>query len=151
MSSVPRLQGIAVILLTSVFALDACTPKPTESSGRQVVEHLIAKQSSGTIRLDSFAKTNGQQTELLGVKVYLMYYQAEIEFNNDSWWGGMTGPSTTEPFAAIPYRPSSGAPYNVLDTLLKTKVRRGDKKTITGVLRFEQSERGWAAEDGLVY
>ncbi len=138
------------LLLASTLPLLGCASKPSQSVGRTVVEHLIEQKSNGAIRLLSFKKTNAQQLSLLGVKIYVMYYQAEIEFVEDAWCGGLL-----DPFACVRYRqPRRGAFLDtelMLDTLMKERVRSGLRKTISGSLRFESSERGWAGEDGHVY
>jgi len=115
-----------------------------------VVQHLIEQKSNGAIRLLSFTKTNAQQLSLLGVKMYVMYYQAEIEFVEDAWCGGLLD----NPFTCVRDRRPRDPILDtqlMADTLMKERVRNGQRKTVTGSLRFESSERGWAGEDGRVY
>ncbi len=138
------------LLLASTLPPLGCAPKPSQAAGRNVVQHLIEQKSNGAIRLLSFTKTNAQQLSLLGVKMYVMYYQAEIEFVEDAWCGGLLD----NPFTCVRDRRPRDPILDtqlMADTLMKERVRNGQRKTVTGSLRFESSERGWAGEDGRVY
>jgi len=138
-------------IVATTLSLLGCASRPDQLAGRTVAEHLIEQKSNGAIRLLSFKKTNAQQLSLLGVRMYVMYYQAEIEFVEDAWCGG----PLNDPFTCVRYRqPRRGALLDtqlMMDTLMKERVGKGLRKTITGTLRFESSERGWAGEDGRVY
>ncbi len=138
------------LLLASTLPLLGCAPKPSQAAGRNVVQRLIEQKSNGAIRLLSFKKTNAQQLSLLGVKIYVMYYQAEIEFVEDAWCGGLLD----NPFTCVRDRRPRDPILDtrlMADTLMKERVHNGQRKTVTGTLRFESSERGWAGEDGHVY
>ena len=145
----PSRFTVLPFLLASLPLL-GCAAKPSQAAGRDVVQHLIEEKSNGAIRLLSFKKTNAQQLSLLGVKMYVMYYEADIEFVEDAWCGGLLD----NPFTCVRYRRPRepiGDAQLMADTLMKDRVHNGQRKTVIGTLRFESSERGWAGEDGRVY
>jgi hypothetical protein len=111
-------------------ACSSSTPSPTD--GRRVVEAQIGQQSNGLIKLVSFEKTNGQETDFMGAKGYIMDYKAEIEFLDTCVWG--TGGFGGGDFVAAR---SSPMMFGV------QKMQKGQRTTVSGKLGFRKTERGW--------
>lgn len=123
---------------------------PSASDGEQVVQSRIKEESEGRITLAKFQKTNGQESELLGVKVYSLEFVAEIIFTeNCKWVAGMFGQQlsfrTSKPVA----EPRSGFSWGKFldDSQNPGMLVKGDQRVkLSGVIRFVKKEKGWAVD-----
>ena len=98
--------------------------KPSIKAARELLEHKYA----GIAEIRGLRKVDAQEGKILGVKVYSLKYEGEIEFTEncrEEVWGG---------FSYI-----SGPPVG----LYLGQYRRGQRKTIVGSVTFEKSESGW--------
>lgn len=139
------LRMVSLQLCIGVLSM-ACSSKPREADGKEEVERQIAHSSRGLIRLVKFAKTNGKQGEVSGVKVYEMQYEAEIEFLGEALWGGaahLLGGSMT--FDAHPY---TGSLADLGAGPGRTVVHKGERRRVNGALTFEKWESGWVVSGG---
>src|SRR4051794_18612314 len=59
---------------------------PSEAYAQKLLTERIQTESSGAIRLSSFAKTDGQKSEVFGIQMYEMDYTLEIEFVESCRW-----------------------------------------------------------------
>ena len=119
-----RIIAFGIILL-GMFAFAACSSLPSESDAEQVFANKWKKKiDQGIVRINSFEKTNGQESEVSGVKIYEIEYQAELEYLKDN-------------------KPA----------LLKKAIgsNKGNIKNPSGTIRFEKTEKGWKGQDGNVY
>ena len=137
-------RNITLILVTLFLA--GCSGPPSERAGRQILEkriHEAQDESKGLIKLVSFRKTNAT----VHGSDYVMEYEVEIEFTDN----------VTVYKDMMPFWASRGSPKELLDKRLIVfsspliEKRKGEKRTCTGALRFEKTERGWRGEDGNVY
>lgn len=120
--------------------LVGCSSTPSASDGEKILVDTIQKQSNGLIKLSSFKKTNGQSGEMMGVKLYSMEYDAEIEFQEDCYWGGFLGG-----FEAI--RPNPGALGEVANRMGgRRPAKKGQHEKIKGKIQFEKTEKGWRGQ-----
>lgn len=142
--NVPWIRRTLLAMTTAnIVLLSACASPPTEADGRRMIDQLIQNSANGLITLVRFAKTNGNQGEVLGVKTYEMDYEADIEFLNDAWWGGpslnLDGASA---FSASPYRGKAFDP----GVFMKAQVHKGQRVRVQGSVLFSATEKGWVAE-----
>jgi hypothetical protein len=73
-----RVCLIVALAATSSF-LTACDQTPSENQGRQIFETRLQKQLGSTpYSIDSFKKTNGQPADVMGMKVYRLFYSASV-------------------------------------------------------------------------
>lgn len=137
----------------------ACSNRPSVSEGRTTLEAEIERDSSGLIRLLSFEKTDGISREVFGVKMYDLYYTAEIEFVEDCLWTG--GADASHQFFARRLAPKITPKIETIEAEVARKLRRkfgitmtssvheegrvkkGERKQVTGQLLFKRTERGW--------
>lgn len=134
-----------ILSLFAIVALSACGGPPTESDGRKILEAKIQSQSNGLIKLVSFEKTNGVQMEHMGMKAYMMDFQAEIEFLDDCMWDGSAPSIFAGSFNAVRDQPSGN------DSLSpayagKQKATKGQRHKGPGIFIFKKSEQGWSAD-----
>jgi len=115
-----------------------CSSGPSESEARKFLEEKIRKQSNGLIRLLDFQKRKGRDISGAGQALYLVDYEAEVEFLTDCYWAGSSSSFEVFPEAGGPYMPS----------FLEGKKRmvRGQREKLTGTLRFEYTGQGWQEE-----
>ena len=71
---------LLLLALGTCAVISGCSWPPSASDGGQAIEDRIKRDSGGRIRLVQFRKTNGQLAEVMGVKVYTLEYETEIEF-----------------------------------------------------------------------
>ncbi len=124
---------ILTVLTCASFLLIGCSSTPSGSEGREILETTIHTNSEGLIKLVDFEKTNGQEGELFGVKIYSMEFKAEIEFASDCYWNDAFQVSTQ-------LRPM----WAQMQGLQKGTART--KQTITGTIHFEKTEEGWRGD-----
>jgi hypothetical protein len=132
----------------------AAADTPTEAMAEEILRGQIAAQSQGAIDLSSFQKTNGQQREMFGVKLYSMEFSAETIFQSDAKWlyddpvMGLHAFRTTK---APP--PNANKQFNWGDFMEASQnpgetVRRGEHRIIQGTIDFERKEKGWQGRVG---
>ncbi len=129
-----------VFLFVAVFLSSSCGNSPHPSQGQKHIGELIAKNSRGFIKLVDFRKTNGTASELMGVKLYEMEFEADIEFTNDCTW-------RTNFAAQVAQSPSEGYWAQYAQSLMRMagqrNAQKGERATVTGKMQFEKKERGW--------
>ncbi|MBL4734330.1 MAG: hypothetical protein JKY18_03145 [Flavobacteriales bacterium] len=113
------------IILFGMLVFSSCSSLPSEGDAQLVFENRWRKKiDEGVLRINSFEKVNGQESEVSGVQIYEIEYQAEIEYLKD----------------------------NKPDFLKKAVgTNKGNIKNPTGKIRFEKTEKGWKGQDGNIY
>jgi len=130
--------------------LPSYSAAPPVNDCKQAFENHIKEQSEGRIRLLTFKKLDGTEGEVAEVKVYVLEYEAEIEFTeNCKWLNGEGGyaPSfqTTKPAAKS--KDSSLRYVTRMDNAQHgLVVQAGLRLKLTGVISFSKKEDAWALE-----
>jgi hypothetical protein len=118
-----RRTTFAVSLVVSSAALAACSVAedlPTEADARKHFESSRQEGlASGEFRLIAFRKLDGKRMEMHGVPMYLLKYEAILEWPN----GKMC---------------TLGAWASGCHTR-----KTGERQTITKAMTFERTENGW--------
>lgn len=133
-------KSVMAILFFAVAAFfsGGCSSTPSESDAQRELESKIAKESGGLIKLVSFTKTNAILSEVQGVKVYTLEYEATIEFLEDRSWLHRT-------YGVVPgigfFRVIQHKPHG--REREKKSVKAGQRESITGEIKFEKMEKGW--------
>lgn len=112
------LSLIAISILLLSFS--ACSSLPSEANGRESLERR-GSQEDGFYRFSvkSFRKTNGQEQEVSGVKLYKMEFVAEIKCERDHSFSGD----------------------------ISLFCHKDEVSTRTGSVSFEKTEQGWIAKN----
>lgn len=132
------MQFFTMTMLLAVLV--GCSSTPSDSDGKKIVADTIQQQSKGLIKLVNFNKTNGQSGEVMGVKLYSMEYEGEIEFLENCYWGGFLGG-----FEAVKPQPGYWGEFgNRMGG--RTPVKKGQHEKIKGKIQFEKTEKGWRGE-----
>jgi hypothetical protein len=126
------LKLICVCALISFLV--GCSTTPSISDGKKVLENKNKYKGASLIKVVSFHKTNAQKGEFLGVEVYELEFEAEIEYLADV---------KKDPFGGL-------VPINEFCFLCTTH-KKGERQKIVGSLTFEKTEKGWRGEDGKIY
>jgi len=134
MQRVRYVQTIFVVATTLIVA--ACSGKPSEGTAKQAFATFISQNVNGApISVESFKKTNGQDAEVMGTKVYTLYFSALVSFPEG-------------------YRPecvSEGGRFTGFNCMLQTglcktaPIRKDAQRAYQGTIPFEKSEKGWLA------
>jgi hypothetical protein len=132
--------GLVFLLMATVALLVSCSSTPSSSDAQQIVQKQIEKFSQGRIKLVSFQKTNGQEGNLMGVKIYNLEYKCEIEFLDNCKW--------IPPFGTAKLPKSQGFWDKFNDDMLsgmdgRRPMKKGQKADITNQIVFEKTEKGW--------
>lgn len=70
-----------LVLLLAIVAHGCTSSQPSEADARAIFEKRWAEQlQKGTAKILTFKKVNGQAAEFMGVKIYKLDYEAEIEY-----------------------------------------------------------------------
>jgi hypothetical protein len=124
----------AVAIFTLLFLLFSCSTNPSGADGTKALE----SRYKNLVKVVSFKETNAQEGELLGVKIYSMKYEAEIEFTDDVLVKNMMGEisiSKGKPGDGSFVAFMGGKPF-----------KKGTKTKITGELTFSKTKNGWQIE-----
>lgn len=126
-----RILPVFLIVVLILTFLAGCSSSPSASEGRDILEGVIQSNSNGLIKLVEFEKTNGQESEFMGVKAYAMEFQATIEFTADCYWNDAFQTSTgRQPMFSLMTRTGNAQ----------------TPQTILGEILFEKTEQGWRGE-----
>jgi len=117
---IKQIYRVAILLLCSnIVILSHCQniSAPSEDYARKayIATNSAIKQSLAN--LQSFVKTNGQFREEMGVKVYRMFYDAELYTLKKYWYKSLY------------------------------QMDPGTTNKVSGYIEFEQTEKGWAIKD----
>lgn len=130
--------AIAALLLSLLMA---CGERaPSERSAEALLKSEAERCGEGLLEVESFRKTNGQTGEISGVRLYHMYFAAEVEF-------------VTDAFAPKAYKPWCADEVTPFRRRMGDFVESGTIRSLTGRVTFADSERGWLFEslgDGAV-
>ena len=145
-----QLLGASFLFLT-VILMASCSGSrgfPAESNGRSVLEHKVAEQSGGNIKVVSFKKTNGVD----GGQIYQMEFQAEVEFQNSGAWakGGKLAEHVFFKFSSQQVEQGFAAMV-AADLEGWQNVRKGERQSIKDTILFQKTEKGWRSEDGQIF
>ncbi len=140
-----------LILIAGLYViLTGCSSTPSASNGEQAIQDRIKQESEGRIKLTEFQKTNGQQREVMGVKMYALEFDAQIEFTEDcKWITGMFGQQLSFRTSKPAAQKQTGFDWKTFREAADnpgTMVAKGQKVKISGVVRFVKKEKGWAVE-----
>ena len=123
---------LSSLLFASLLLLWGCggMGTPSENDAKKVFSNNYEPVSLGIARIKSFQKTNGQEQDMFGVKMYTLDYSAEVE------WVELT-PQAAE--AVYANNPSWKEPAGYISKQ-------------TGSYHFSKTEKGWKCDkDGLIY
>jgi hypothetical protein len=129
-----RIALLAVSLITvSLAGCDNNINQPSEEIAKNAYEQKYAISQCGTI--ESFKKTNGANTAVMGMPMYEFYYAADIKFNKACFTPLSEGHIYTKFLVGV----SDGGFGFPPDA----NYRAGDKLHMNGVLYFQKTEKGW--------
>jgi hypothetical protein len=150
MITIHKCHIVFLLLVCLGAALSGCSGPPSASEGRQAIEDRIKGQSEGRIRLVQFQKTNGQSAEAMGVKVYTLEYETEVEFLEACKWNIITfAGAIMDNEVSFRTTKSPDKPLSELAQLSEsatnpgTAVSKGQRFKLVGAIRFEKKEKGW--------
>ena len=113
---------------------------PSESDGKAVINSLLARRKDGGkyINIRKFKKLDGVAQEIFGQKIYIMKYEAEVEFIQDARYDLTCDRRNDLPHYWLPQFDQFG----LFDIDIHIG-KKGTVKNLQGVLHFEKSENGW--------
>jgi tetratricopeptide (TPR) repeat protein len=135
---------VALMMMFPILILYGCKPSlPSEGDGKREFSVIISRNQEGLtvgsdvgrIKLVNFHKTNGQEQEMMGIKLYRMEFEYEIEFTRDCAWDGRSI-DTYEPCTEM-----------VSGILKCHPVKAGRRGTATAAITFEKMENGWRLQE----
>ena len=139
----------AFILMVSLCAaITGCSSKASEVDGKKAVQNQITQDAQGRITLIGFHKTNGQEAEVNGVKLYSMEFEAEIEFSEACRWL-QDGSYQRNPTFRTAAKPSSNRTQTLalldhISTGDSSLMEKGQRAKIVGTIAFMKKENGWS-------
>ena len=137
----------AFLALGLCALLSACSSQPSAADGESAIQGRIKAQSDGRIKLNRYVKTNGQLSELMGVKWYGLEFECEIEFLENCRWLSEPGELAGFRTAKLPDQPVSETSQFMQDALNMVHGKRaskGQRVQLLGLVGFEKKEKGWA-------
>lgn len=115
---------------------------PSMDDAQKALSQYLDSESGGQIKLSSFKKTDGQSSEVMGVKRYNLIYEAEITFVSDGIWKShmFWQPQLTFNFS------KGGTTASGMNK--EIAVHSGDHFKIGGNIESQKSENGWSYSVG---
>ncbi len=140
-----RINHLTTIVLVCFFLgapllISGCSSTPSQSDAKQIIQQRIDKLSGGRIKLISFEKTNGQEGQLLGVKLYSLEYACVIEFLEDCKW--IPEFRTAKLTKSQDFWEKFREDLNNMGRQSRP-VKKGEKAKVAGQIVFEKTEKGW--------
>lgn len=156
--------NIALIAVVAALCLlNGCHQSyPSPELAEKQLKERVQVESDKRISMVRFKKTNAQQAELLGIKLFVLEYEAEIVFLEDCvWyrgWSGQDFPGTTKPIQVTSDAPenmclgeylnyaeqTTAKAFSMMATGPGERKKKGDRFRIKGDMVYEKTERGWA-------
>lgn len=113
------------------------------------------RNTHGRIVLKNLRKTDGQEREIQGVRVYALWIEGEAEFSERCYWIIKRAMAGANHFSTVSYQEGQRAlaersgwdqfkPGTLKNQIHRYNVaQKGEKLPIRGVVLFEKRERGW--------
>lgn len=141
---------IMTVLITVVITLPfySCSSDTRVSQARERLEQQVQKESKGLIKIKNLVKVNGQESNLLGSKVYEMDFKVIVEYQDDCYknvntWGGLWN----NYFTVVKDPRQERNFYNAYSTASYQEYKKGTKEELTGVAYYLMKEKGWFLND----
>lgn len=139
-------RSVALLLLLGTLSCRA--GRPTEADGKDALTAAIHGKNAAALTIRSFRKTDGQNADLMGVKVYLLEFEAVAEFVAEAAFSSngraidVVGPLPTL---------AEQKPGFSWDAYFNSAVAgrapgfRADRLFLKGTVEFQNKESGWVA------
>jgi len=98
------------------------------------------------MELEHFEKTNGQDAEFMGVRVYNMYFDADIAFQLATLWREPT-PLERMGGSVELFRLRPATEQSIFSSFEGYRpVDAGQVLNVSGIVHFEKTEKGWVPQ-----
>lgn len=142
-ANIAKIIILVAILLAIAIVYVANSPIGHMSFGmtaraEDALRKEIDSESQGNIELSGFAKTDGQATEIFGVKGYALQFEGEVTVKSDGFWlahNPMAGPTLTFTFSRTPVA------FGALNGASQVHVEQ--RYRIAGTMTGQKSDNGW--------
>jgi hypothetical protein len=131
-----KLSAVIVIVAVSVNLAGCLSANPSESDGKDAVYTYYKKYiDSGDLIVENVKKTDGTEMDLMGVKMYEMKVDVALKFPK----GYNCEAGEWVPFC-VGKRPIGKMNFAIVP---------GFSETISTMVHFQKSEKGWHGKIGL--
>ena len=117
---------------------------------KQAFENYIKEQSEERIRLRTFKRLEGTEEEIDGITVYVLEYEAEIEFTENCKWLNGEGGYAPSFHTIKPAAKSKDSSLHYVTRMDSAQhgliVQAGQRFMLAGVIHFVKKEVGWIVE-----
>jgi hypothetical protein len=141
-------SALAISML--VVTIPGCSSTPSERQIRSLLEEEVSSESAGRLRLASFAKINGREAEMMGIRSYIIDWEGEIEVLESTFWESpYVGRERELSFAT---EPSDGVDFAKRWDLTFTgyeEFSEGHLQKIRAVMTLQDSDNGWIIVDNV--
>lgn len=140
------------LAISIIFPLiiSGCSTKPSERDAKKVFENLLENQTKGKVKLVDFKNLNAEEGEFLGVKIYAVEFNSEIEFLEECYYRTRDKFLDGQVPGIVIDKPVNFG-FGEINMFGLKKAEPGMKEELNGVLLFEKNEKGWKGMDGNVY
>lgn len=138
--------AFAVLILPSV----GCgAGVPSQDLARAAIKKAVDEGRENRLQLLSFKKTDGRAVEMMGLKSYEVFFEADLEFASKALFSvGSPLMSTGSEITTAEFREASrGFSWNdfISDANGFRRGMKGDQLHLKGSVLFEQRESGWVS------
>jgi hypothetical protein len=140
------MKNLVFSILTPLLLIisTSCNDKK-ESNVSDFIAQRINSQSQGTIKLSDFKKTNGYEQEMMGMKMYVLEWAADILVQNEIWKVGNNLEGYWQSFNVTLKKPDYWNAY--ANANMPKHFGTGASIHLTGDSRLHKTEKGWIVEE----
>jgi hypothetical protein len=135
-----RSQAIYPLLFVFTGLVQSCDNK--ESIAEEAFRAHVTQESNSTLSVDTFEKTNGRESVVLGTPVYVLEWTSIISTNRSLF---KISPNKFNPFYWGNFRTSIERPEQLLGTFRLPYITLGNgaKIKLAGTMTLQKTENGW--------
>ena len=132
-----RTSSILLLFTLLQVIITSCSSLPSESEARKTLEAKISEESKGRIELLEFKKTNGLSQNMFGQEIYILEFNALIEFKEGGY--------KEDQMEGVDFNNFFILGKNTLTVAagFATYFEKGKTVKLEGKIDYEKTENGW--------
>jgi hypothetical protein len=116
-----------------------------ESKVHDFFEQKVSSESQGTMKLNNLKKTNGYDQEVMGMKMYILEWSADISVKNEIWKVGNNLEGYWNNFSVTLAKPGFWDAYASVN--MPKHFGIGASIVLKGESTLHKTEKGWIVEE----
>ena len=134
---------LSVACFAGLILMNSCSmTDDRESKANEYLQQKINSESKGALKLDNFQKTNGYDQDIMGMKIYVLEWTADVSTIQECWKYGNLVEGYWGNFSVWTQSPSGWE----AQASLHKHFGEGANIRLTGDSKLQKTEQGWRVE-----